>query len=144
MASGDCRKKSVKFQKPNHLYEQLLCNHPGLCSRIDAHRQTCTLENPYNNEAQQMLTTNGALLSASSELDQLREENELLKKENEQLKQQIEQLKELNRKPNDRIDTLEEIIEERDDDIDTLKKEIDLSAVLSISTEWAIIENHRG
>jgi predicted nucleic acid-binding Zn-ribbon protein len=63
-------------------------------------------------------------LNASSELDQLRQENELLKIENEQLKQQIEQMKKTTGKPTDRIDTLEEIIEERDDDIDTLKKEI--------------------
>jgi DNA repair exonuclease SbcCD ATPase subunit len=70
-------------------------------------------------------TNLGALLSASSELDQLKNENELLKIKNEQLKRQIEQLKESNKKPNDRIDTLEEIIEERDDDIDTLKKEVD-------------------
>jgi peptidoglycan hydrolase CwlO-like protein len=80
------------------------------------------------NEAHQMLTTNGALLNASSELNQLREENERLKEENGRLKQQIEQLEESTRKPNDRIDTLEKIIEERDEDIDTLKKEIDLSA----------------
>jgi cell shape-determining protein MreC len=64
-------------------------------------------------------------VNASSELNQLREENERLKEENEQLKRQLKQVKELNRKPNDRIDTLEEIIDERDDDIDTLKKEID-------------------
>jgi peptidoglycan hydrolase CwlO-like protein len=72
----------------------------------------------------------GALLNASSELEQLRQENELLKIQIEQLKRQIEQMKESNKKPNDRIDTLEEIIEERDDDIDTLKKEIDLSATV--------------
>jgi peptidoglycan hydrolase CwlO-like protein len=89
------------------------------------------LKNTYNNEAQQMLTTHGALLNASSELNQLREENERLKEENERLKQQIEQLKELNRKPNDIIDKLEEIIVERDDDIDTLKKEIGGRAPLS-------------
>ena len=78
-----------------------------------------------------MLTTNGALLNASPELNQLREENERLKEENERLKQQIEQLKELNRKPNDIVDKLEEIIVERDDDIDTLKKEIGGRAPLS-------------
>jgi|ERR1700722_1813361 len=77
----------------------------------------------------------GRQLNASSELNQLREENEQLKIENEQLKQQIEQLKDSTKKPNDRIGTLEEIIEERDDDIDTLKKEIDLSAALSISNQ---------
>jgi cell division protein FtsB len=59
----------------------------------------------------------GALLNASSELDQLRQKNERLKEENEQLKQQIEQLKESIKKPNDRIDTLEEIIEERGEKI---------------------------
>ena len=69
--------------------------------------------------------TSDGCVNASSELDQLRQENELLKIENEQLKRQIEQLKELIRKPNDTIGTLEEIIDERDDDIDTLKKEID-------------------
>jgi chromosome segregation ATPase len=63
-------------------------------------------------------------LNASSELDRLRQENELLKIENEQLKRQIEQWKESTNKPNNRIDTLEEIIEERDDDIDTLKREL--------------------
>ena len=78
-----------------------------------------------------MLTTKGALLNASSELEQLRQENELLKIQIEQLKRQIEQLNESTKKPKDRIDTLEEIIEERDEDIDTLKKEIDLSAPLS-------------
>jgi hypothetical protein len=77
-------------------------------------------------------TNLGALLSASSELDQLKNENELLKIENEQLKRQIEQLKESNKKPNDSIHKLEEIIDERDDDIDTLKKEIDLSATTSV------------
>jgi regulator of replication initiation timing len=41
----------------------------------------------------------GALLSASSELDQLKNENELLKIENEQLKRQIEQWKESNKNP---------------------------------------------
>jgi peptidoglycan hydrolase CwlO-like protein len=66
----------------------------------------------------------GALLNASSELDQLRQENELLKIQIEQLKRQIEQWKESNRKPSERIDTLEEIIEERDDDIDTPKKKL--------------------
>ena len=71
-----------------------------------------------------MLTTNGALLNGSSELDQLRQENELLKIQIEQLKRQIEQWKESNKKPTDIIDKLEEIIVERDDDIDTLKKEI--------------------
>ena len=72
----------------------------------------------------------GALLIASSELEHLRQENELLKIQIEQLKRQIEQLNESTKKPNERIDTLEEIIEERDEDIDTLKKEIDLSASL--------------
>ena len=71
-----------------------------------------------------------ALLNVSSELEQLRQENELLKIKIEQLKRQIEQLKESNKKPSERIDTLEEIIEERDEDIDTLKKEIDLSATV--------------
>jgi peptidoglycan hydrolase CwlO-like protein len=104
---------------------------PSALARIDAHQQNLPLKNTYNNEAQQMLTTHGALLNASSELNQLREENERLKEENERLKQQIEQLKELNRKPNDIIDKLEEIIVERDDDIDTLKKEIGGRAPLS-------------
>jgi chromosome segregation ATPase len=72
-------------------------------------------------------TNFGALLNASSELEQLRQENELLKIENEQLKQQIEQWKKSNRKNNDSIETLEEIIVERDDDIDTLKKEMGTS-----------------
>jgi peptidoglycan hydrolase CwlO-like protein len=70
-------------------------------------------------------TNFGGLLNATSELEQLRQENELLKIQNEQLKGQIEQWKKSTRKPNNRIDTLEEIIDERDDDIDTLKKEID-------------------
>ena len=69
-------------------------------------------------------TSFGALLRASSELDQLRQENELLKIQIEQLKRQIEQWKESIKKPNDIIDKLEEIIVERDDDIDTLKTEI--------------------
>jgi predicted nuclease with TOPRIM domain len=64
-------------------------------------------------------------LNASSQLEKLRQENELLKIENAQLKRQIEQWKESIRKPDGRIGTLEEIIEERDDDIDTLKKEVD-------------------
>jgi peptidoglycan hydrolase CwlO-like protein len=78
----------------------------------------------------------GALLNASSELEQLRQENELLKIQIEQLKRQIEQLNESTKKPNNRIDTLEEIIEERDEDIDTLKKEIDLSAPLSVIASY--------
>jgi chromosome segregation ATPase len=93
------------------------------------------LKNTYNNEAQQMLTTNGALLNASSEVDQLRQENELLKIQIEQLKRQIEQWKESIKKPNDIIDKLEEIIVERDDDIDTLKKEIGGLAPLSPDEE---------
>ena len=49
----------------------------------------------------------GALLNASSELEQLRQENELLKIQIEQLKRQIEQMEEKsNKKPNDQIDTL--------------------------------------
>ena len=82
-----------------------------------------------------MLTTNGALLNASSEVDQLRQENELLKIQNEQLKRQIEQWKESIKKPNDIIDKLEEIIVERDDDIDTLKKEIGGRAPLSLDDD---------
>jgi chromosome segregation ATPase len=82
-----------------------------------------------------MLTTNGALLNASSEVDQLRQENELLKIQIEQLKRQIEQWKESIKKPNDIIDKLEEIIVERDDDIDTLKKEIGGRAPLSPDDE---------
>ena len=70
-------------------------------------------------------------LNASSELDRLRQENELLKIENDQLKREIEQWKESTKKPNNRIDTLEEIIDERDDDIDTLKKVIDGQSDLS-------------
>jgi cell division septum initiation protein DivIVA len=61
----------------------------------------------------------------SSELDQLRQENEFLKIQIEQLKRQIEQGKESTKTPDDRIDTLEEIIDERDDDIYTLKKQVD-------------------
>ena len=68
--------------------------------------------------------TSERCLNVSSELEKLRQENELLKIENDDLKRQIEQWKESTKKPNDRIDTLEEIIDERDDDIDTLKKEI--------------------
>jgi len=82
-----------------------------------------------------MLTTNGALLNASSEVDQLRQENELLRIQIEQLKRQIEQWKESIKKPNDIIDKLEEIIVERDDDIDTLKKEIGGLAPLSPDDE---------
>jgi peptidoglycan hydrolase CwlO-like protein len=93
------------------------------------------LKNTCNNEAQQMLTTNGALLNASSEVDQLTQENELLKIQIEQLKRQIEQWKESIKKPNDIIDKLEEIIVERDDDIDTLKKEIGGRAPLSPDDE---------
>jgi peptidoglycan hydrolase CwlO-like protein len=118
-------KNSVKNSSSKTSHTPLLCNNLSPCSRIDAHHQTCTFENTYNNEAQQMLTTNGAPLNASSELDQLRQENELLKIQIEQLKRQIEQWKESIKKPNDIIDKLEEIIVERDDDIDTLKKEID-------------------
>ena len=59
-------------------------------------------------------TNVGALLSASSEPDRRKEENELLKIENAQLKRQIEQSKEPNQKPTDRIDKLEEIIDEQD------------------------------
>ena len=70
-------------------------------------------------------------LNASSELDKLRQENELLKIENDELKHQIEQWDELTKKLNDRIDRLEEIIDERDDDIDTLKKEIGQSDLSS-------------
>jgi peptidoglycan hydrolase CwlO-like protein len=78
----------------------------------------------------------GALLNPSSELEQLRQENDLLKIQIEQLKRQIEQMKESNKKPSERIDTLEEIIEERDEDIDTLKKEIDLSAICSFNVSY--------
>lgn len=70
-------------------------------------------------------------LNASSELDRLRQENELLKIENDELKHQIEQWDESTKKLNDRIDRLEEIIDERDDDIDTLKKEIGQSDLSS-------------
>jgi predicted nucleic acid-binding Zn-ribbon protein len=83
-------------------------------------------------EAHEMLTINGALLNASSELDQLRQENERLKIENEQLKKQ---LKELIREPNDRIGTLEEIIRGTRWWYRYAQKEIDLSAALSISNE---------
>jgi hypothetical protein len=41
----------------------------------------------------------GALLNASSELEQLRQENELLKIQIEQLKGKIEQLKDTNKNP---------------------------------------------
>jgi chromosome segregation ATPase len=83
-----------------------------------------------------------ALLNASSELEQLRQENELLKIQIEQLKRQIEQLEESNKKPNDRIGTLEEIIEERDEDIDTLKKEIDLSGLSDATSVIATVRHY--
>jgi chromosome segregation ATPase len=73
--------------------------------------------------------TSERCLHASSELERVRQENELLKIENDDLKRQIEQWRESTKKPNNRIDTLEEIIDERDDDIDMLKKEIDGQSV---------------
>jgi chromosome segregation ATPase len=73
--------------------------------------------------------TSERCLNASSELAQLRQENELLKIQNEQLKRQIEQWRESIKKHNERIGTLEEIIEERDDDLDTVKKEIGGSSI---------------
>jgi hypothetical protein len=73
-------------------------------------------------------------LDASSELDRLRQENELLKIGNDDLKRQIEQWKESTPKPNNKVNTLEEIIDERDDGIDTLKKEIDGASDLSAAT----------
>jgi cell division protein FtsB len=48
----------------------------------------------------QLRSTNfGALPNASSDLDQLRQENERLKEENDRLKQQIERLKGLVKDP---------------------------------------------
>jgi chromosome segregation ATPase len=73
--------------------------------------------------------TSERCLNASSELDQLRQENELFKIQNEQLKRQIEQWRESIKKHNERIGTLEEIIEERDGDLDTVKKEIGGSSI---------------
>jgi cell division protein FtsB len=130
MASGNHLSFSIKFQKSKsstHVRCCIIAVERAPLFPIALYKFRAILH-LINTGARPMLTTNGALLNASSELDQLREENERLKDENEQLKQQIEKLKESIRKPNDRIDTLEEIIEERDDDIDTLKKEIDLSA----------------
>jgi regulator of replication initiation timing len=56
-------------------------------------------------------------VNAPSELEKLRQENELLKIENDDLKRQIQQWQESIKKHDDRIGTLEEITEERDDDL---------------------------
>jgi FtsZ-binding cell division protein ZapB len=66
-----------------------------------------------------------AAVLASTEIDDLREQNGALQKENDELRIQNEQWKESIKKHNERIGRLEEIIDKRDDTITIQKKEIE-------------------
>jgi chromosome segregation ATPase len=103
------------------------CGHSYVAHRRDQ-RFCCSSHNTMFYQKQKRDVTKAkieAALQSSSDLDQLRQENERLRTENDQLKEQKEQWKNSIIKHNERIGRLEEIIDKRDDTIKEREKEIE-------------------